>query len=463
MWELAQGLVKSVEFFGMSHREMLYWLIRLTDLIGGIRISDLTLDTESRPFLYAVPLKGISSEGRPWSFLANDFGVASGEYENSFEPLLEQLRSVHTQLFWKNSVPKVYGAVFASDMLQAEARALDRARFTADLISFSLRAGFSHFDTRYDSEPLEWDAEMGRSVVSLHPSILLREARVMKGWIRSTPLIERQSDIDLEKNKERIYFFVERFLDASLEGDLGDQTGQREMSERERKLSTGIQRSLRWLGVASNEENINDQFIATWIAMEAILDSIEYPGVFDGDRKPVRDSIRQKIKGITLPKPKEELLTISADLLEGRLLQNQWPLRRKLALFAKACGVDLRPGDSQLVRDLQGVRGKILHAGQDDSPVSRDEVRKLQYLIERLLASASVGGYEDLEGNVRHQLRFGEIGPEGGAAPLFVDGEEVPYSFRLFPDQTGRPVGEWIVDGKIYSEKNADFGRADDG
>ncbi len=462
-WEFGRAFLKNIRFFGMSSQEIRYWLPQLTGLVRGAHVSGLKLDTELRPFLYAVPLKGLSSKGRSISFAVHDLGVTSGKHDDIFEPLLAQMGSEGPESVWHASVPKAFGVVFARDMLQAESYALDRARFAADLIGFALRAGISHFETRYESKPLMWDAEMGRSVISLHPCILLREAKTVKGWIRSIPLIENQSEIGLEDTYKRINSFGEHFLSASRAGDIEDQTGQRALSGRERKLSTGIQRSLRWLGIASDEGNINDRFIATWIALESILDSIEYPGVFEGDRKPVRDIIRQKIREISLPNTTEELLTISADLLEGRLLQNQWPLRKKLDMFAKACGIELRRDDSLLVRDLQYRRGKILHAGRDDSPVSSKQLRQLEHLVERLVAAASVGGYEDLEDGVRHQLQIGQIGSEGGAAPLFLDGRRVPYSLRLVRDQKGLYIREYIVDGKIYSEKNADMSRVDDG
>ncbi len=47
-------------------------------------------------------------------------------------------------------VPKAYGIVFATGMLQAEQRALDRAQFTADITNLAMSAGVSHFETRME-------------------------------------------------------------------------------------------------------------------------------------------------------------------------------------------------------------------------------------------------------------------------------------------------------------------------
>ena len=62
-WLLEQTLLHSVETFGMSNKENLYWLVKLADQTQEVVIPDLALDTEMRPFLYAIPLKGLSSSG----------------------------------------------------------------------------------------------------------------------------------------------------------------------------------------------------------------------------------------------------------------------------------------------------------------------------------------------------------------------------------------------------------------
>ena len=154
----------------------------------------------------------------------------------------------------------------------------------------------------------------------------------------------------------------------------------------------------------------------------------------------------------------DELLIISDGLIRNRALQNQWPLRTKLVMFAKACGVELRPSDSELLRDLQDLRSQVFHGGRNDPSVSKEQLRQLQYLIGRLIVAASVCGYEDLEEDAhsRHQLRFGKIGPEGGAAPLFLDGREVSYTLRGSQDEEGLAM-EFVIEGKIYSGKNADI------
>ena len=91
-----------------------------------------------------------------------------------------------------------------------------------------------------------------------------------QGWIRTLPLIDQDTKVDLDDVYDRISFFAEHFLEASEAGDFVGQTEQRSLTDRERKLSAGIQRSLRWLGIASSEEGISDQFIATWISLTSV-------------------------------------------------------------------------------------------------------------------------------------------------------------------------------------------------
>ena len=79
-WQLEQTLLNSIETFGMSGEENLYWLVKLADQTQDVVIPDLVLDTEMRPFLYAIPLEGMSSSGAK-SLLVGDSGIASHEYD----------------------------------------------------------------------------------------------------------------------------------------------------------------------------------------------------------------------------------------------------------------------------------------------------------------------------------------------------------------------------------------------
>ena len=453
-WFLERVTLQSLETFGMSNQENMYWLVRLCNAQVATT-PKMDLDTELRPFVYAIPLKGLSSShGR--SLVIGDSGIVSHEYDTTFAPLLEQLESTKSHEVWHDSNPKVRGVVFAHDMMEAERVALTRARYTADLVNFALRTGISHFATRYETEPLLWDAEAGMTPVSLHPWILLREVKAVKGWVRQTSSAKLLSENNLDDCIERIEFFADRFFDAHQAENIHTQLGQRILSERESKLFNGIQHSLRWLSIASNEEDITDQFIATWTALEAILDSAEYPGVFDGDREELKNRILASIRGISLPTTTNALLAITTEMIENRILEGRWPTRRKLAMFARAFGIDLQPDDTRIVRDLARARGNIFHAGENEPGLSSVQLEQLRYLVERLVAAASTGGYQDLEDG-HHRVHFGEIGPGGGSAPMFVDDKEVAYDFHLILDKNGQKVGEWLAEGKIYSQENLEF------
>ena len=459
VWELERAVINTIGMFGMTDLEKTYWLPLLTGLVRGVEMPALTLNKELRPFLYAVPLNGLSAKRDLKSFFVEDFGVTSGDDDNVFAPILARFDFAASEPALHANAPKAWGVVLARDFLSAEELALRRARFTADLINFALNAGISHFDTRYESELFEWDAEVGRSVVSLHPWIILLEPgkeNPSKGWIRPTPLIEQQTDTDLEDGYKRISLFAEKFRDASHLGNIQEQSGQRALSDRETKLAAGIQRALRWLGIASTEDNVNDQFIATWISLEAILNCVDYPDVFAGNRRATRNIIRKTIDEMDFPISEGEPLAVSKTFIENRVFNNNWPPRTQLDMFAKSFEIELRQGDSELVRDLAKIRNDVFHAGNIESSISKQQLRRLRYLVERLVVAASVYGYEDFESDTRQEIQFGEIGPEGGAAPAFLDGREVPY--RLVVDNdVERPLFELTIEGKIYSDRNANI------
>ena len=138
--------------------------------------------------------------------------MVAGDLDDLFGPLIANSHIGNNEPVWEHAHnPKAWGLVFAHDLIEAEALAITRAQFTADLISFALRTGISHFDTRYNSEVLSWDIQLGRSMVALHPWVLLREQSEVKGWIRTIPLIEQSEAIDLHVGYDKIMFFTERF------------------------------------------------------------------------------------------------------------------------------------------------------------------------------------------------------------------------------------------------------------
>ena len=333
--------------------------------------------------------------------------------------------------------------------------ALARASLTADIIGFSLRTGVSHLESRYVTEAVEWDAEAARTPVAPHPYIMILDSKNAKGWVRSTLTPKPHDDIEIHDHSEKISLFVEQFERATETGDLFDQVHNPPTGERERKLALGIQRSLRWQAIAAEEHDARDRFSALWIALESVLNAVEFPGVFEKSRHELRNIINQKIQNLPIPERSDEPLEISKEMLKGRILQGQWPLHKKLKMFEMAFGVALRPDDLKLVRKLSGVRARIFHAHDDDPNLSNPQIQKLQYLVERLTATASTMGYVDIEDDEQHQLILGQLGPEGGAAPLFLNGRKVLYDSIFTQDSTGKQVWELIIEGKIYNGESA--------
>lgn len=452
-WELEQTTTDVIGFFGMEPNELRYWFLQLY----GQEIGNLNYfpDSTPRPFMYAVPLKGLKASNTAYSFLQGSSGVASGEYDSVFSPLLAQSEFVNRIPAWSDEVPKAYGVVYATDMLEAEKSALARASLTADIVGFSLRTGVSHLESRYENEPVEWDAKAAKTPVAPHPFIMIVDSNNAKGWMRSTLTPKHNNETEIHDHSERISLFVKQFARATETGDFFDQVHHPPTGKRERKLALGIQRSLRWQAIAVEEDDARDRFSALWIALESILNAVDFPGVFEKSRNALRNTIEQHIQDLPIPKRSDELLEISKDMLSGRILQGQWPLHKKLKMFEMAFGVALRPDDLKQVRKLSSVRARIFHAHNDDPDLSKSQIQKLQYLVERLTVIASTMGYTDIEDDKQHQLRLGQPGPEGGATPLFLNGRKVPWDGTFTQDSAGQGAWEFIIEGKIYNSENA--------
>lgn len=452
-WQLERTALRDFGTFGMSNKENFYWIAKMPNPTKDPVVEGLELDDTLRPFMFAIPLKNLKSSGKGL-LLTADTGIASHEYENVFKPILAQFKEIEGEPAWSDENPKVFGVVFAENLLQADLAARDRAELTVGVIGLALRTGMSHFETRYGGEPLAFDAEQSLTPVSLHPWIIVREVSQVKGWIRKTPTANFESHTSLDDSLDRIRCFLSEFNRASEPGDVHDQLGRRQLSARERRLLLGTKRSLRWLNTASSEIDLRDSFTATWIALESILNAITYPGVFDGMRSALRDEIRREVRMIDLPTTTHESLAITTDMLENRILQNNWSLPRKLPIFSESLGIECHPDDKRLVAKLSRTRNTILHEGDDGLDLSQEQVTQLRHLVERLIVAVSIGGYEDLE-DATHEFRIGAIGPEGGGAPVSIDGkQDVPYVLRGTRNAQGHLVCEWIAEGKIYSEEN---------
>lgn len=454
-WKLERTRMGSFETFGMSKKESVYWMLKLSSPDRDPVFHGLELDTSTRPFLFAIPIRGLPKFSKGL-ILAGDIGITSKENDNIFNSILEEAESIQEEEAWNQNCPRIFGTVIAENPVEAERLATERAKSLISIVNFGMTTGMSHFETRYRSEPLSYTADDSITPISLHHWIVISDATEPKGWVRNTLPATLEPDKDSDTSLQRIEYFLSKFFNAGQPGDIFDQTGRRRFPDREEKLLTRTKRALHWLNLANEEGDIRDRFTAIWTSLEAILNSISYPGVFEGERTSVKRDIRRGIKQISLPDGTHDLLSITTEMLLNRVLQNDWSLSRKLPIFANAFGITLSKGDAELVRDLTRVRGTAFHEGDIYPDISQGQVTQLKHLVERLIAGTSVGAYEDLEGQP-HKFKIGEIGPEGGGAPLSIDGKDVAYEVHIFRDAEGELLAEWVAEGKIYKQEDIYF------
>jgi hypothetical protein len=160
--------------------------------------------------------------------------------------------------------------------------------------------------------------------------------------------------------------------------------------------------------------------------------------------------VKKRLGEIPMPHTDNPLLAMTTDELNNRVLQGHWFLSRKLQIFASSFGIQLDENDVHTVRRLSNVRGTALHSGSATDNLTNKDVRYLQNLVRRLVMATTIGGYQDLESQVP-KIQFGEVGPQGGAAPLFVDGQPVPYELTLQQSEDGQWIGEVITQGRLFN------------
>ena len=455
-WELDLVKIRYCATLNMKGAEQAYWMIRLMHSGKNPHVLGYVPDTAQRVFRYAVPLVGMSNNDAGQLIGHSDFGITSSDGADPVNKLIEKLTKDVDKESWAVDVPKIYGTVVAHTLLEAEAHALRRARFAADLITFALQAGASHFDTAHDSERLDWNAAESMTTVSTRPWLLLYEDKTLKGWVRSVPLTFADKKAELRTAQVRLRTFFRHFKEVAKSGDVVEQLRSSAQSVRENRIAKAVQTAVHWLAEAARTPEDEYRLLPVWTALEAMLCAMEYPPIFDEHRVNIKKVLLAAIDAVGADENETDKAGVLTNLLKGRLLDNAWPIRTRLELFAKAFAVTLRDGDTEVVRRLSRMRGQAVHTGSDRSDGLGCEIAQLKYLVERMIMAASVCGVRTSTGDKKHLVKIVGIEPGNtGAATIYIDGEEVPYTLSVKRRSDGSEEMVILSDGRIYDESNS--------
>ena len=455
-WELDLIQVRYCATLNITGVEQAYWMIRLLHSGQNPGVPGYVPDTTQRVFRYAVPLSGLSNDDTDRLVGHSDFGLTSSDEKDPVNNVIGKLTEGVDKESWAVNVPKVYGTVVACTPLEAEAHALRRARFAADLITFALQAGASHLDTVHDSERLDWDAAESMTTVSTRPWLLLWEDKTLKGWVHSVPLTFLDNKAQLRKARERLRIFFRHFQRVATSGDAIEQLESSARSVRENRIAKAVQTAVHWLAEAARTLEDEYRLLPVWTALEAVLCAIEYPPIFDKRHADIKKALLTAIDEICDHEDKTDKTEVVRDLLKGRLLNNTWPIPTRLELFAKTFGVKLHEGDTEVVKRLARIRGQAVHTGGHRADGLGCEIAQLKYLVERMIMAASVCGVRVSTGDKKHAIKIVGIEPGAtGAASIYIDGEEVSYTLTLKRRTDGSEAMVIQSDGRIYDESNS--------
>ena len=343
----------------------------------------------------------------------------------------------------------------ANTPVEAEARALQRARFAADVITFALQSGASHFDTSQSSTPLDWEAIESIGPVSTKPWVVLFEEKTRKGWVRPIPLTYTERPARLKATRQRLQIFLDCFRQVAKSGDIADQLEARAQSARENKIARAVQTAVHWLAVAARMPDDEYRLIPVWTALEAVLNATKYPPIFGGKHEDIKKTILKTIDEIDDSGADAADTRELKGMLKGRLGDNNRPIPRRLELFSKEFGITLREGDSDTVKSLAHIRNQMIHKGESPAEDLRCQIAQLKYLVERLVMAASVCGVHASKGASPHKIRIASVEPgTTGAAKIYIDGKEVSYTLTFRRKSDGTDAMTIVSDGLIYDESN---------
>ena len=458
-WDLESTMVKRHAMLNMKGLEHAYWLMRLMHTGKNPHVQGYIPDTTQRIFRYAVPLTGLSNEDTGQLVGQSDFGLTSADPKDPINQLIGRLTEGIDDASWNTSVPKVYGAVVANTPIEAEAHALQRARFAADVITFALQSGASHFDTSQSSTPLGWEAIESIGPVSTRPWVVLFEEKTKKGWVRPVPLTCTERPARLKATRQRLQIFLDCFRRVAKSGDIADQLEAKARSAREDKIARAVQTAVHWLAVAARMPDDEYRLMPVWTALEAVLNAIKYPPIFGGKHEDIKKTILKTIDEIDDNGADAASTRELKQMLKGRLGDNNRPIPRRLEPFAKEFGITLQEGDSDTVKSLAPIRNRMIHKGDTHAEDLRCQIAQLKYLVERLVMAASVCEVHASKGASPHRIRIVGVEPgTTGAAKIYIDGKEVSCTLTLRRQSDGTDAMTIVSDGLIYDESNSVIG-----
>ena len=249
---------------------------------------------------------------------------------------------------------------------------------------------------------------------------------------------------------------MRHFQRVATSGDAIEHLEFSARSVRENRIAKAVQTAVHWLAEAARTLEDEYRLLPVWTALEAVLCAIEYPPIFDKRYVHIKKALRTAIDDIYDDEDKTDKAGVVRDLLKGRLLNNTWPIPTRLELFAKTFGVTLHEGDTEVVKRLGRIRGQVVHTGGHRADGLGCEIAQLKYVVERMIMAASVCGVRVSTGDKKHVIKTLGIEPDAtGAASIYIDGEEVPYtlSWKRRPDGSEAMVIQ--SDGQIYDESNS--------
>lgn len=454
-WDLEHTTLGAVATFGLSNQELMYLIPQIGGGFPPPVADGYEPNSESRPFLYAVPLLGLAPTRRGRTIKLGDLGISGGPGDHIFYPIAKQLGLSRKHADWHQGTIKAFGVVRATNLIEAEAAAWARATLTADVLGFAVASGSSRWVNRDASFLLDWDGASAAADIRTSDWILIREVSAAKGWIRRRAPAHDLSRADLEVVSGRVSRVLDQMTPVVTVGSISNVPLEDSQPQSDERILAGIQRALRWWSLGSSRPELEDRFLATWFALETLLNSISYPGVFSGSRAGSKQALDTCVEALDLPSDAASPLQLSASLFKNRLENNEWPLSTKLQLFATSFGLPIDPEDRRLVSMLSRQRSQIVHSGRGAQELSEEQVRRLRHLVERLIAAGAVGYYRESETLEPHDVCISlQAEVDAGAPAATIDGRPAGYSIRL--TKVDKDF-EWEVrsSGRIYDEDNA--------
>lgn len=362
--------IRSYLFLNTNYAKISYFTARLAFKKSKIQFDARLLrqvDLRNRNYIVIMPVQNLILEQE----LVVSGTVFYQPSDSDEDKIIENSKTGKEDLDWNGKFPRAKVVVESTNFYDAILIGYEKISRAIDLLTLRTNLSFTRIDDS-DFRP-QFSNTKYLSRVSLPEKAFCKEENAPDTCFFDMRTI-KETELKLEKDSSEYVIPVLNLLN-----DIATKQDS-ELTKNQRLIA----RSLRWLRLAIHSVDPITKLLDLWLSLEFAARGTGSRRFTDEEIKSIKEQTKQiKLSGRDLSE--EQVYAI-----EGKLdMLNDAPLIEKVKQFVKQNDIAFSDVEFETIRKARKKRNDIEH-GKGNVEVDREELEKLQSLIERIiLARAS--------------------------------------------------------------------------